>query len=95
MLFNRQALLRGAALGMTIEEVANRQTGKTTAAVLRAIAAAIDSPGTSAQIADPDAHHRRQVEHTEYAARRIINQLGLEDMHVSNGAVRTTFAIKV
>lgn len=81
-LYNRDVLASVLASGQPIAAAAGRCTGRTTANVLRAIAYAIENPGSYAAVHYHDnepRHERVRCMHADLA-NVMISRLGLKEM---------------
>ena len=92
-LFNRDVLRHMLDTGEPLRLAANRAVGKTTSAVLAAIAESYKRPGQWVEVADPDTATEFTRRHLVLTVKETLRRLGLERIDVALrptcGPVRT------
>lgn len=82
MRFNRKVLASALGMGIPIEDGFERGIGKSTSAILRALAHSYDCPGVPQVVYDPDCTRHVRAHHLAKDARELIERLRFEGFDV-------------
>ena len=82
-LFNRDVLRHMLDTGAPLRLAANRAVGKTTSAVLAAIAESYKRPGQWVEVADPDQTTESTRQNLVFTIKETLRRLGLERIDVA------------